>query len=446
MGALPRQARVRDGLAAGTASAMGSLHHLVLRLAVALVALFAVPASAHAHASLVASDPADGAVVATAPDSVALDFGGTVVAGSGTVQVFGPTGERVETGDPAPAKGAKVSQAFDGSTTGTYGVSYRVSSEDGHVINGSFTFSVGSQGGDAASAASDAGTVDRSLQVAFSTTRFIEVVALLLAAGGGLFACIIAPGWRPRFVVASIVTLLLAYAAGFIIDTAILQGTSVIDAIDGDALAATAETPFGRSLQLRALVAVVALAPAFLLRANTTLATAPRYAMAFVFAGLAASLSITGHAVTTEPTWLRMPLDMVHVVAAAIWIGGLLQLAFLAPFATTWIDSIDRFSRIAFASVVVILVTGAYATYAELGTSFGDLVDSTYGRLIVAKLALYLGTMPLAWNNMSAFVPQVARRPEDAPRLLRQYVWRELFLVVVVLALTVWLIATPQPK
>jgi copper transport protein len=167
--------------------------------------------------------------------------------------------------------------------------------------------------------------------------------------------------------------------------------------------------------------------------------------MAIVFVGLAASLSITGHAVTTEPTWLRMPLDMVHVVAAAIWLGGLLQLAFLAPFAATWIYSIRRFSRVAFASVVVILLTGAYATFAELGTSLGDLLESTYGRLILAKLALYLGTMPLAWNNMSAFVPKIMHRPDDAPRMLRQYVWRELALVVVVLVLTVWLIATPQP-
>jgi copper transport protein len=273
----------------------------------------------------------------------------------------------------------------------------------------------------------------------------VEVVSLLLAAGGGLFACIIAPGWRPRLVVASIIVLLLAYVAGFVIDTAILQGAGIGDALDSDALSATADTPFGRSLKIRALIAVIAFGPALLLRANTSLPNGARYALATVFVGLAASLSITGHAVTTEPTVLRMPLDMIHVTAAAIWVGGLLQLAYLAPFATTYIDAITRFSKVAFASVVVILLTGIYATYAELGTAVGELLDSTYGRIIVAKVALYLGTMPLAWNNMSAFVPQVARRPEDAPRMLRQYVWRELFLVVVVVALTVWLIATPQP-
>ena len=94
---------------------------------------------------------------------------------------------------------------------------------------------------------------------------------------------------------------------------------------------------------------------------------------------------------------------------------------------------------------LAMMATGLYATYAELGLHPNELVDSTYGRLIVAKLLLYLGTMPLAGNNMQTFVPQVRRRPEDAPRMLRQYVWREFALLVVVLALTVWLIATPQP-
>ena len=418
----------------------------LLAIAATLVAaLLGAPASAFAHASLTESAPAADSVLDTAPDEVTLTFSGTVVAGRGTVQVFAPSGAQVQVGAPSPGTGDHITQAVKLTETGTYGVGYRVSSEDGHVINGSFSFSVGEEGGDGASAATDAGDVDRSLQLAFSTARFVEVVALLLAAGGGLFACLIAPGWRPRLVVSSLVVLLAAYAVGIVVATAILQGGGLGDAFSGEALGATFDTPFGRSLQLRAVVAIVAIGPALLLRANTNLPAPARIAMAVVFAGLAASLSITGHAVTTEPTWLRMPLDMVHVTAAAIWMGGLLQLALLAPFATTWVDAIARFSRIAFVSVVVILLTGTYAAYAELGTAVRELVDSTYGRLIVAKLALYLGTMPLAWNNMSAFVPQVRRRPEDAPRMLRQYVARELFLVVVVVAITVWLIATPQP-
>jgi copper transport protein len=410
-----------------------------------LVALLVLPAAAHAHASLQASVPADGQVLEAAPNAVELRFSGTVAAGPDAIRVFSPAGDEVQVGGSAPARGMVLRQPIEASESGTYGVAYRVSSEDGHVINGSLTFSVGeaSEGG-GASASRDAASVATGLQLAFSITRFVEVAVLLGVAGGGIFACLLAPGWRPRMIVAGLVILLAAYAAGFALTSAILHG-GLGSGLSGEALAATSATPFGRSTMLRGVVALVALGPAILLHARVPLPMQARWAMAAVFVGLAASLSISGHAVTTPPTWLRLPLDMVHVIAAAIWMGGLIQLAFLAPFASNWIGAVRRFSNVAFASVVVLLLTGVYATYAELGRSVPALLESTYGRLILAKLALFLGTIPLAWNNKDVFVPSLQGRPEDAPRMLRQYVLREFMLVAAIVALTVWLIATPQP-
>ena len=75
----------------------------------------------------------------------------------------------------------------------------------------------------------------------------------------------------------------------------------------------------------------------------------------------------------------------------------------------------------------------------------GELVSTDYGRLVTAKLILFAGTVPLAWNNMRTFVPSLEARPADAAGILRQYVARELVLLLVVIALTAWLIATPQP-
>lgn len=413
-----------------------------------LVLTLLLPAGAAAHASLERSTPEAESTVVDAPAEVELTFSGSVVAGSGSIVVFAPDEQDVAVGDPTPRKGTTITQRVEIEQPGTYGVSYRVSSEDGHVITGAFTFVVGapSDGGGAADRALDAAAVDGSLQAAFSTVRFVEIAALLLAAGSGIFASLLAPGWRPRLLVSLLLIVLASYAAGYVVNTAIIGGTSVTEALSPDALGSTADTPFGMSMQLRAMVVGVALLPALLLRYGPPLPVAARWAVALVFAGTAASLSITGHAVTTEPTWLRMPLDMVHVAAAAVWIGGLVQLGFMGPFATAHVAAIARFSRTAGASVAVILLTGIYATYAELGLSVQQLVDSRYGRLILGKLILYAGTMPLAWNNMSAFVPQLRRRPEDAPQMLRQYVWREFALVIVVVALTVWLIATPQPN
>lgn len=418
--------------------------------AIAAALLLALPGAAGAHAGLERSVPAADAQVDAPPAGVTVTFSAQVVAGADGIQVFGPDGGRVDRGGPAPAKGTELVQAITASAAGTYGVAYQVSSEDGHVITGSFRFHVGDAaahvGDDAALEASrSAAEVDGTLRTAFSVTRFVEILALLVAAGGGIFACVLAPEWRPRFVVPALGVLLLAYVVGFFLNAAIVRGTGLGGAFSAAAIDATSASPFGLSLKIRAIVAVVALGPALLLRFGPPLSQPARWSLTLVFAAVAASLSITGHAVTTSPVALRMPLDVIHVVAAAIWLGGLVQLGLLAPFAGAHVESIARFSRTAFASVVALLATGTYATFAELGLHPSELSESTYARLIVAKLLLYVGTMPLAWNNMSAFAPQIRRRPDDAPRMLRQYVWRESALLLVVLALTVWLIATPQP-
>lgn len=418
----------------------------LLAMGVALLA----PAIASAHSHVLFAEPADKAVVQDPPGQLRLLFSGNVTVQAGSIQVFDPDGHRVDRGAPStPGNGAHVTQRIAATAQGTYGVSYRVSSEDGHVITGTMTFSVGAAGAEsdaARDATADAAHVDRGLQAAFSTTRFIEVLALLVAAGGGLFACLIAPGWRPRWVIGSLVVLLVAYGVGYVLNAALAHGDGLGGAFDLTAIRASADTPFALSVKIRALIAVVAIGPALVLRTQTDrLAPVARWLLAIIFAGLAASMSITGHAVTTSPIELRMPLDMIHVIAAAVWIGGLVQLPALAPIVHRHVDWIRRFSRTAFAAVVVILLSGTYATYAELDLHPHELVDSRYGRIILAKLLLYAATMPLAWNNMTAFVPNLEARMQDAPRMLRQYVWRELFLLLVVLGLTVWLIATPQP-
>lgn len=422
---------------------------MLVVLAALLSCAMLTPGEARAHAGLRTSVPARDTTVSEAPNDVVLTFSAPVVVGTGGIQVFAPDGRRVDVEDAEPERGSRVTQRVNGaSDTGTYGISYRVSSEDGHVVTGVVSFSVGapSDAGAARTASRDAARVPELAQAAFSFVRMIELLALLTAAGGGIFAMLIAPGLRPRLLVRSLVVLLATYAVGYALYAAIAAGDGLSGAWDSAALRGAADTPFSLSLQIRLIVALVALAPALLLTfGSRTLAPSARWVVAAVFAVLAASLSITGHAVTTPPTWLRMPLDMIHVVAAAIWLGGLVQLLLIAREAATRTTEVIRFSRTACAAVGVLLVTGVASAILELDLDPTELVDSRYGRLVFAKLLLLLGIIPLAFNNQRVFVPALRRRPADAPRMLRQYVLRELALLVVIIAVTVWLIATPQP-
>lgn len=418
--------------------------------ALALLLQLALAGAAQAHVRLRSSEPATDSTVAAVPRSIVLHFSGPVEVGPGGIQVFDPAGKRVDMAVPRARRGDTVTQQLHlGDTEGTWSVSYRVASEDGHVVSGYVGFIVGSAGGGSAArdASREAAHIPRSLQATFSAARFVEVLALLALAGGGIFVTAIAPGARPRLLGAALTLLLLAYAVGFAANAAILRGTGIVEAFTDEGMSATADTPFGRALTIRTAVTLVAIGPVLLLRSGTRpLPRAARWALALVFAGVAASLSITGHAVTTDPLEVRMPLDMLHVVAAATWIGGLMQLGLLRESVSEHPGWVRRFSRAAFGCVVLILVTGAVATWLELDSPApADVLDSRYGRLVSAKLLLFLGTIPFAWNNMTAFVPSLEERPRDAPYMLRQYVVRELVLLVAVVAFTVWLIATPQP-
>jgi len=104
-------------------------------------ALVAGPAGpATAHDSLTASDPADGATVEVAPDRVTLTFTEPALELGTQVLVTGPDGVTVSEG-PVVLDGTTVTQALLAERpAGAYRVDWRVTSEDGHPVSGTFTF------------------------------------------------------------------------------------------------------------------------------------------------------------------------------------------------------------------------------------------------------------------------------------------------------------------
>jgi methionine-rich copper-binding protein CopC len=103
------------------------------------LALLSVPAAAHNE--LIASSPADKAVLDTAPAVVVLEFNQPVQTDFGLVAVLDATGVHHEQGGPEVV-GSTVTQALGALGPGTYEISYRVGSADGHPITGTLTFTV----------------------------------------------------------------------------------------------------------------------------------------------------------------------------------------------------------------------------------------------------------------------------------------------------------------
>jgi copper transport protein len=120
--------------------------------------------------------------------------------------------------------------------------------------------------------------------------------------------------------------------------------------------------------------------------------------------GLAGGLSLSGHQ-ATEPnaTWLAQAADWLHLVAASVWVGGLVSLAFLVwPLAPALRrDAFLGFARLAIALVGAMVLAGAYLALQRLPEP-SDLWETTYGRLLLVKLAIV--AVALTWGAAHHFV------------------------------------------
>ncbi|MGX1755668.1 copper resistance protein CopC [Streptomyces lydicus] len=115
-----------------------------------------------------------------------------------------------------------------------------------------------------------------------------------------------------------------------------------------------------------------------------------------VAAGLAATWALAEHASTGLQTAVAMPVDVLHLLAVAAWLGGLAALV----VSLYWGPPVERravrrFSRIAFGSVLVLVATGVYQSWRQVG-SWRALTDTTYGWLLLLKVGLVVVLVGIA--------------------------------------------------
>src|SRR5207247_924360 len=108
--------------------------------------------------------------------------------------------------------------------------------------------------------------------------------------------------------------------------------------------------------------------------------------------------TVAGHALDPGRSWIDVPIDLLHVAAAAVWIGGLFALALVVPREGAPDDVIEsaarRFSKLALASVLLLAVTGVGRALAEL-SAVSQLWTTGYGRAILAKTGLFVVLLAL---------------------------------------------------
>ncbi|NSC22633.1 hypothetical protein FM076_16225 [Streptomyces albus subsp. chlorinus] len=114
-------------------------------------------------------------------------------------------------------------------------------------------------------------------------------------------------------------------------------------------------------------------------------------------AGLAATWAMAEHASTGLQTALAMPVDVLHLLAVALWLGGLAALFCLLRWGPSPSRTVVlRFSRTAFVCVTVLAATGLYQSWRQVG-SFSALTGTSYGQLLLVKAVLVAALVGVGW-------------------------------------------------
>jgi copper transport protein len=357
-----------------------------LVLLVAATAVLLPTGAASAHAQLLGTSPAPGAVVQQVHE-VVLRFDEPVTVTTDGIEVTDPSGRRVDSGR-ARAVAASARVAVHAGVAGTYAVAWRVVSDDGHPEAGSFTFSLDHPSGHVP-AVSRAGNA--SLSASYALVRWVGYAGFCALAGGIAFILLCWPaagGLRRTRLVAGIGGLLawLATWAALFVQGAYDDGTWS-HLFGPDTVLATLSSRTGAALMGRlALLVGLGGMLALLLRWAPLLREAFRHRL--LGTGLvlvlltAATWSSSGHE-SIGPQWpLAILSDAVHLTGVALWVGGLVLVLALRPP----LFAVATFSRMALPCVVAVAATGVYQAQRNLA-AWAALVDSDYGRLVLAKVA-----------------------------------------------------------
>jgi copper transport protein len=411
-------------------------------IAAVVCAQMLAPACAFAHAILVQSQPAPGAELGSSPAQITATFSEPLNQQLSNLTVIGPGGSPVHLRLNIAAGGtALIAQSSSRLARGIYQVRWHsVSADDGHALDGAYYFGVQSSAPQRTSEAQASPLAGTGWLRAL--LRGVFDAALIAFCGGVLCAAVLARGREPaawlipesdpagfpladarrlwKLTVRVGVAAVLAGVATTLADAANAAGSLSAHSLHAYLFTDTAGE--ARVATLAALLVAVGLAAR----------RAPGRASLFVVAALAA-LSLSGHANSAHPRALAVASDLVHLLAASVWLGGIAQIAGVWLPRVRRLDEparravmgsvIVRFGRIALPAFLTLAVAGVVNAVIELD-SLSALWQDGYGRVLIVKIAL-VGSIALAsYLHAIRIRPRLLASNTDLPRRLERRLWR----------------------
>ena len=397
-------------------------------VAAVLVAAAATPA--FAHATLEETSPAAGRVLDQPPKSLTLGFNESVEVALGAIRVFNSKGQRIDIGDTSHPAGqqSRVQADLPNLDDDSYVVTWRVISADAHPVRGAFTFQVGKgaaagnlQGLTERLLANQGG--DNTVGFLYAVARFGVFASLALLIGAAAFLILVWPAGREskgaaRLVWAGWIGAVVTTVVGIALDGAYAAALPLGDALKPSVISDVLDTRFGRVWLLRLVLLVLAVPLLRLLVNRRPVVEYPlprwwRPAAVVVGVGLLLTPGLSGHAGTGDLVPLALIADVAHVGGVSLWLGGLVVLLAVV-LRRKHLDElrtvVPAYSRLALGAISVIVVSGAFQAWRQLG-SLSNLRDTDYGKLLAAKL-LAFGVLIIT----AAFSREIVNRRFRSPR------------------------------
>ncbi len=430
--------------------------------------------SVQAHGYIIRSIPQDQAAVDHAPSRVQIWFSEALEPQFSTLSVFNQTGQQVDlgSGGVAPSDHARLSvQLPPNLPNGAYVARFRVAfTDDGHIVSDQIIFWVGQRTGSLTE--SGTGSSADPLEV---VARALSLLGTFVVFGGTLlYGVVLRPAWRdpvhragglaPRIMTAlyqisgaSIALGLLGNVIWLLQQSMALFNTDLGHVLGQGLWGVVAVgTDFGDVWRVRVLLLIgtaVALGAAYWISLRRPTWVFRLWLVAVVMAGLAlGTFSLSAHAAgSTLWPLLSIAADWLHVLANGAWIGGLTALLWTLRTALPPLDmegkrlallaALRRFSPLAVIAVALLAATGAYSALANLYTP-AQVVDTSYGRTLLAKLALIAPLLALGWLHNRALLPGRFRAAE---RWISRTLQAESIVGIGVIGIAALLSATPPP-
>ncbi|EAE8345800.1 copper resistance protein [Listeria monocytogenes] len=353
-----------------------------------------------AHAYLENSNPADQSHIQTAPEKVTLVFNEEIEADFPLIEVKDSSGKQVETGKTSVSK--KNNHMVEASLpkdmkADVYSVLWRVVSADGHAVTGVVSFKLGDT--KATFQASEVPSSVTDMQIS-SIQKAILYIGFSLFIGMLIFGLGLYPrkeqmsekisGRLKNITWVALALLGVALLIQLFVQTIITTGVSISESFEPGKLAAFLTTKTGY-IWISEFVAWL------LLAVFTVMMFAKKKQWSW-FALLTESALIgylifakaqNGHAAASADRIVSITADMLHMIAASVWVGGILVLLFVLPRTgkarKVWI----RFAIVAIIAVASILVSGLLMAVMNIG-QMANLFTTNYGKILLFKIGLFI--------------------------------------------------------